>query len=98
MSGRMTCGPELQLEDLWADCGRCLGALGQGALDSDRCSEVLVVTEAPGGGALVAVSAANLSDNYTFYYNKAYAIVTGDIQGLACPCHCARRDGAHHAP
>ena len=71
------------LEDLWANCGRCLGALGQGALDSDRSIGVLVVPEASEGGALVAVSAANLSNNYMFYYNKAYAIVTGDIRCLA---------------
>ena len=60
-----------------------------------ECSLSLRLSE---GGALVAVSAANLSNNYMFYYNKAYAIVTGDIRCLACPCHCARRDGAHHAP
>ena len=86
------------LEDLWADCGRCLGALGQGALDNDRSIGVRVVPEDLEGGAFVAVSAANLSNSYMFYYNKAYAIVTGDIRCLACPCHCARRDGAHHAP
>jgi len=52
-------------------------------LDSDRSIGILVVPEASEGGALVAVSAANLSNNYMFYYNKAYAIVTGDIRCLA---------------